>query len=184
MKFAIQIFTLLITGTFLGGCTTVSGSGNFKSGDEVRAEVLETWTAAAFEKELSEASTPQEREALRRIIGPAVQAGRAIQYRCAQGDNAMIIGNGILPAGMTVRRGEVVLISVGDSAGSIPNKVIGKPSSTRLQRGSFHRPGKAVSITPWASYWQEAPVEPWVEAEYARTNRTTLNFLIRCRAPA
>ena len=169
----------------LAGCMTTSGSGDFAAGEEVRADVLDIWTASSFEQEIAAARTMQERENLRRLIGPMVEAGRAIQYRCAKGDNEIVIANAVLPSGMQVKRGEAVRISVGGEADSVPNRVLGRTSSPRLQRGSFPRPyGGAVSLTPWAGYVKDAPVEPWVEAEYARINTSHRQFLIRCRAPA
>lgn len=172
-----------IAAVLLSGCATVSGSGNFSPGEEVRAEVIGIWKPALFDKEIAAAETAEKREALRRAIGPALQAGRAIQYRCAEGGGA-VVANAVLSPGMEIKRGETVRVRVGDAAREIPNRVIGKVSTPRLRRASFPPPyAGTVMTTPWSGYVKEGPVEPWVEAEYARIVTTQPVYLIRCRAP-
>ncbi|MBF9234001.1 hypothetical protein [Microvirga alba] len=165
----------------LAGCATESATGNFTAGQEVRGEVLAHWTQAAFEKELEQRGA-SEQALMARVMGPAIRAGRVVQYRCAQGKDDAVIANAILPTGLQVRRGEVVRIRVGDASSAIANQVTGKETSPRLQRGSFGRPGSAVELTPWAGYMKEGPIEPWIEQEYFRAPH--FRFLIKCTAPA
>ncbi len=165
----------------IGLTLTLSACGTvYSSGETVTAEITGVWTESALATDLARRS-PVERAAIAAAVpATAVRAGRAVQYACAEGTDSSTGGNAIAPEGLALKRGDTVTIAVGDAGRGVPNRVTSRITDPRKQRLTK----RAYEFIPdwrerglWNNF-ERAPVEPWVERNYAIVYG---GFLIRCR---
>lgn len=168
------LLTTFILSLGLAGCASV-----YTQGEQVHGLITAIWTEAAFDEQVRRASPAERAALLAAVPRETIRAGRAVQYTCADGTDSSIVANAVVPAGMSLAKGDTALVEVGDSV-RVPNMVIARitdPQRQKLLTNAY------TFIPDWRErgLWQNferTKVEPWVERHYERVYGS---FLIRCR---